>query len=173
MVETGWKLFEMNEEGRLFPLFINKKEETPMNEWVMAEIIDYHPSFAHRPGWHLSDGSFPPDAPWLKSFDGTYRSQRGKRFKRVWCEVEYMVDIDYTEEVLKLPKKCFTDRLPDMGFYKFRESGGRLWVIADRIRITRILSEEERQHILKEMNYDEAAAFELYRQSMAKRMKVV
>lgn len=83
MVKTGWKLFEMNEDGRLFPLFINKKEETPMNEWVMAEIIDYHPSFAHRPGWHLSDGSFPPDAPWLKSFDGTYKSQRGKRFKRV------------------------------------------------------------------------------------------
>lgn len=84
-----------------------------------------------------------------------------------------MVGIDYTEEVLKLPKECFTDRLPDMGFYKFRESGGRLWVIADRIRITRILSEEERQHILKEMNYDEAAAFQPYSQAMAKRMKVV
>lgn len=173
MVKTGWKLFEMNEDGRLFPLFINKKEETPMNEWVMAEIIDYHPGFAHRPGWHLSDGSFSPDAPWLKSFDGTYKSQRGKRFKRVWCEVEYMADIDYTDIVEKLPKKCFTDRLPDMGFYKFRESGGRLWVIADRIRITRILSEDERQQILKEMNYDEAAAFTPYRQAMAKRMKVV
>ena len=169
--KIGYKLFEQREDGKLFPLFISRNQETPMNVWIPAEIIMNHKGFAHRPGWHL--GATMPSAPWLMSLDGTYKSQRGKRFKRVWCEVEYMVDIDYTEEVLKLPKKCFTDRLPDMGFYKFRESGGRLWVIADRIRITRILSEEERQHILKEMNYDEAAAFELYRQSMAKRMKVV
>lgn len=171
-IKTGWKLFEMRDDNKLFPLFIGKTKETPMNEWVMAEIIEYHPSFAHRPGWHLSDGSFPPDAPWLKSFDGTYKSQRGKRFKRVWCEVKYVSDIDYTDVVGQLPKKCFTDRLPNNGFYKFRESGGRLWVIADRIRITRILSEEERQQILKDMNYDEQAAFQPYRSAMAKRMKI-
>lgn len=169
-IAKGFKLFEMRDDGKLFPLFIGKNEETVMNEWVMAEIVEHHPGFAHRPGWHLSDGSFPPDAPWLKSFDGTYKSQRGKRFKRVWCEVEYMADINYTEEVLKLPKKCFTDRLPDRGFYKFRESGGRLWVIADRIRIIRALSEEERQQILKDMNYDEAKAFEPYKISFEKRL---
>ena len=171
-IKKGWKLFEMNDQGQLFPLFIGKTTETLMNEWVMAEIIEYHPSFAHRPGWHLSDGSFPPDAPWLKSFDGTYKSQRGKRFERVWCEVEYVADIDYTDIVEQLPKKCFTDRLPNNGFYKFRESGGRLWVIADRIRITRVISEEERQQILKDMNYDEQAAFEPYKQAMAKRIKI-
>lgn len=171
MVKTGWKLFEMNEEGRLFPLFINKKEETPMNEWVMAEIIDYHPSFAHRPGWHIGAGV--PSATWLMSADGTYKSQRGKKFKRVWCEVEYVADIDYTSIVEKLPQKCFKDRLPDGGFYNFRESGNRLWIIADRIRVKRILSEEERQYILKEENYDETKAFEPYRQAMAKRMKIV
>ena len=170
--KKGFKLFEMNDRGQLFPLFIGKTKETPMNEWVMAEIIDYHPSFAHRPGWHLSDGSFPPDAPWLKSFDGTYKSQRGKRFKRVRCEVEYIDDIDYTDVVKQLPKKCFTDRLPDNGFYKFRESGGRLWIIADRIRIMRVLSEEERQQIIKDMNYDEQAAFLPYKEAMEKRMKI-
>ena len=171
MIKTGWKLFEMRDDKKLFPLFINKKEETPMNEWVMAEIVDYHPSFAHRPGWHL--GATMPSAPWLMSADGTYKSQRGKRFKRVWCEVEYVADIDYTEEVLKLPKKCFTDRLPDGGFYNFRESGNRLWIIADRIRVTRVLGEEERLNILKELNYNEKEAFEPYRKAMAKRMKVV
>lgn len=171
MIKTGWKLFEMRDDQKLFPLFINKKEETPMNEWVMAEIVDYHPSFAHRPGWHI--GATMPSAPWLMSANGTYKSQRGKRFKRVWCEVEYVADIDYTEEVLKLPKKCFTDRLPDGGFYNFRESGNRLWIIADRIRVTRVLSEEERLNILKELNYNEKEAFEPYRKAMAKRMKVV
>ena len=171
MIKTGWKLFGMRDDQKLFPLFINKKEETPMNEWVMAEIIGHHPGFAHRPGWHL--GATMPSAPWLMSADGTYKSQRGKRFKRVWCEVEYVADIDYTEEVLKLPKKCFTDRLPDGGFYNFRESGNRLWIIADRIRITRVLSEEERLNILKELNYNEKEAFEPYRKAMAKRMKAV
>lgn len=171
MIKTGWKLFEMRDDQKLFPLFINKKEETPMNKWVMAEIVDYHPSFAHRPGWHIGTGV--PSAAWLMSADGTYKSQRGKRFKRIWCEVEYVADIDYTEEVLKLPKKCFTDRLPDGGFYTFRESGNRLWIIADRIRVTRVLGEEERLNILKELNYNEKEAFEPYRKAMAKRMKVV
>ena len=171
MIKTGWKLFEMRDDQKLFPLFINKKEETPMNKWVMAEIVDYHPSFAHRPGWHIGTGV--PSAAWLMSANGTYKSQRGKRFKRIWCEVEYVADIDYTEEVLKLPKKCFTDRLPDGGFYNFRESGNRLWIIADRIRVTRVLGEEERLNILKELNYNEKEAFEPYRKAMAKRMKVV
>lgn len=170
-VLKGYKLFEMNSEGKLFPLFIGKKEETPINKWVMAEVIENHPGFAHRPGWHI--GATMPSAPWLMGADGTYKSQRGKKFKRVWCEVEYVADVDYTEEVLKLKKKCFTDRLPDGGFYNFRESGNRLWVIADRIKVTRILSEEERQQVLKGMNYNEKEAFEPYRQAMKKRMKVV
>ena len=114
-----------------------------------------------------------PSAPWLMSADGTYKSQRGKRFKRVWCEVEYVADIDYTNEVEKLPRKCFTDRLPDGGFYKFRESGNRLWIIADRIKVDRILSEDERQKMLVAMGYNEALAFEPYRKAMEKRMKSI
>ena len=170
-INTGYKLFEMRDDGKLFPLFIGKTKETPMNEWVPAEIIDYHPRFSHRPGWHL--GATMPSAPWLMGADGTYKSQRGKRFKRVWCEVEYVADVDYTEIVEQLPKKCFTDRLPDGGFYNFRESGNRLWIIADRIKITRVIDEKERVDILKSMDYDEMEAFEPYRQAMAKRMSNV
>lgn len=168
MIRTGWKLFEQRDDGKLFPLFIGKTKETPMNEWVMAEIIDYHPSFAHRPGWHIGTGV--PSAPWLMSAYGTYKSQRGKRFRRVWCEVEYVADIDYTEYVQTLPKKCFTDRLPDGGFYNFRESGNRLWVIADRIRVTKVISEVERQKIMDDMGYNEAEAFRPYKEAMMKRM---
>lgn len=167
----GYKLFEMDAEGKLFPLFIGKRTETKTNEWVMAEEIMEHKGFAHRPGWHL--GAQLPSAPWLMSADGTYKSQRGKTFKRVWCEVEYVADIDYTEEVMQLPKKCFTDRLPDNGFYNFRESGNRLWVITDRIKITKILTENERQDILNENNYDELEAFEPYRKTFEKRMNKI
>lgn len=167
-IKTGYKLFEMRDDGKLFPLFIGKTQETPVNEWVMAEIIMEHRGFSHRPGWHL--GALIPSAPWLMSADGTYKSQRGKRFRRVWCEVEYVADIDYTEFVEQLPKKCFTDRLPTNGFYNFRESGNRLWVIADRIRITRIISEQERMQILNTMQYDEEEAFKPYKEALAKRM---
>lgn len=170
-IKTGYKLFEQREDGKLFPLFIGKTKETLMNEWIPAEIIEHHPGFAARPGWHL--GAIMPSAPWLMSVDGTYKSQRGKRFKRVWCEVEYVADVDYTEIVQTLPKKCFVDKLPDGGFYNFRESGNRLWVIADRIRITRIISETERTQILSAMGYDETEAFEPYRLAMERRMKNV
>ena len=169
-IKTGYKLFEMDMNGCLYPLFIGKKQETPINEWVMAEIIMDHKGFAHRPGWHI--GATMPSAPWLMSMDGTYKSQRGKRFKRVWCEVEYVADVDYTEIVEQLPKKCFTDRLPDGGYYKFRESGNRLWIIADRIKITKILSEEERIRILEEMNYNEEKEFEPYKKAFEKRQGI-
>ena len=170
-IKKGWKLFEMRDDGKLFPLFIGKTKETPMNKWVPAEIIEEHKGFAHRPGWHL--GTQIPSAPWLMGADGTYKSQRGKRFRRVWCEVEYVADVDYTDVVQQLPKKCFVDRLPDNGFYNFRESGNRLWVIADRIKIIRILEENERINILKFAEYDETEAFEPYRKAMERRINIV
>ena len=166
----GYKLFEQREDGKLFPLFIGKTKETPMNEWVPAEIIMDHRGFSHRPGWHL--GAYLPSAPWLMSMDGAYTSQRGKKFKRIWCEVEYVTDVDYTDVVAKLPKKCFTDRLPDGGFYAFKESGNRLWIIADRIKITKILNESERQQMLADAGYNETEAFEPYKKAMEKRKKL-
>lgn len=168
-IKTGYKLFEMRNDGKLFPLFIGKTKATPMDEWVPAEIVMEHKGFAHRPGWHI--GATMPSAPWLMGADGTYKSQRGKKFKRVWCEVEYVADIDYTDIVMQLPKKCFTDRLPNGGFYAFRESGDRLWVIADRIRITRVLSESERLQVLDNMNYNESEAFAPYKIALEKRMQ--
>lgn len=169
-IRKGYKLFEMRDDQKLFPLFIGKTKETPVGEWIYGEIIPTK-NFFCRPGWHLNCSL--PSAVHLMGADGTYKSQRGKKFKRVWCEVEYVADVDYTETVQSLPKKCFIDRLPDGGFYNFRESGNRLWVIADRIKITKILTEEERLNILKEMNYDEEQMFEPYRVVFEKRMKSI
>ena len=171
MIKKGYKLFEQREDGKFFPLFIGKTKETPLYEWVMAEVVMEHKGFAHRPGWHI--GAHLPSAPWLMGADGTYKSQRGKRFKRVWCEVEYVADVNYTDVVQNLPKKCFTDQLPNNGYYEFKESGDRLWIIADRIKITKILSENERQNILKEMNYDEVRAFKPYKTRFENRKKIV
>ena len=55
----GYKLFEMNSKGQLFPQFIGKNEETKMNEWLHAEYIPTK-GFATRGGWHVG---LIPDAP--------------------------------------------------------------------------------------------------------------
>jgi hypothetical protein len=167
-IEKGYKLFEQDQEGNLFALFIDKKTKMPFGEWLKAGIFPTK-SFSVRPGFHIGQIC---SAPWLMSFDGTYKSQRSKYWRRVWAEVEYVAEIDYTDKVLKLPKKCLQDSLPIDGYYKFRETGcNRIWIIADQMKIIKVLSEDERQNILKSINYDEQEAFEPYRKAMAKRMK--
>lgn len=169
-MNLGYKLFERNKKtGKLYPLFIGKDQETPMNTVVKAEIIQDHKGFAHRPGWHI--GTTVPSAPWLMSKDGTYKSKRGKSYERVWCLVAYNAVIDYTKVVEKLPKKCFTDRLPDNGFYLFRESGNRVWVITDAIEVICVISEQERLDIMNKMGYNEQKEFEPYKKAILKRAR--
>ena len=164
----GYKLFEQDPMGNLYPLFIGKKNSMHIKEWQKAEILPTK-GFAVRPGFHIGEIC---SAPWLMSFDGTYKSQRSKYWKRIWAEVEYVADNDYSEKVNQLPKKCFQYILPENGFYKFRETGcKRIWIISDQMRILRILSEIERQNILKNMNYNEKFEFEPYRKAIVKRMR--
>lgn len=161
----GYKLFESDKSGNLYPLFIDSRNIVPVGKWIPAEN---HPTkgFAPRPGWHVG---LIPDAPWLKKADGSYGSRRFKHGQRVWCEVEYLDEIDYQAEAEATKKKCFTDRIPVNGCYVFRECGKGDWIISGGLKVVRILSEDERQEILKLMNYDESAAFEPYRQSFAKK----
>ena len=166
----GYKLFEQDSKGNLFPLFIDKNTSLPIGEWIKAE---FHPTkgFAARGGWHL--GADVPDAPWLKSYNGTnigYYKSRWKYGKRVWCKVEYNTNHDYNSEVKKLNKKCFVDRVPEDGFYFFREVGKGTWVITSDIRIINVMTDEERNDIMKKMRYDEANAFVRYKETFEKRM---
>lgn len=169
-IKTGYKLFEMDEHGNLYALFIDKNTIMPINEWLKAGKFPTK-GFALRPGYHIGEI---PAAPWLMSANGTYKSQRRKNWKRVWAEVEYVADIDYTLAVQTLPGKCMKHTLPHHGFYQFRETGvNRVWIIADRMRIVRVLSEEERMEVLNKMNYDEVKAFEPYKAAFEKRMKTI
>lgn len=165
-IDKGFKLFEMDNKGNLHALFIDKHTIMPINSWMKAGIFPTK-GFSVRPGFHIGKIC---SAPWLMSADATYKSQRSKKWKRVWAEVEYISSNDYTKDVQDMPEKCMKDKLPTDGFYFFKEAGvGRIWIIADQMRITRILSEEERQKILKEMNYDESEAFAPYKIAFEKR----
>lgn len=166
--KTGYKLFEENGNGQLFPLFIGSKKETQVGKWIHAEYIPTK-GFAKRGGWHI--GTI-PDAPWLKGYNGTplgcYRS-RWKTGRRVWCLVEYNATHDYNEEVSHLPGKCFADKIPNDGFYFFREAGKGTWSITSDIRIVKKLTEEERTEILQRENYDEIGAYAKYKATFEKR----
>lgn len=169
--KTGYKLFEENGNGQLFPLFIGARKETPTGEWIHAEYIPTK-GFAKRGGWHI--GSL-PDAPWLKGYNGTpigcYRS-RFARGRRVWCLVEYNATNDYNNEVAKLPGKCFADKVPENGYYFFREAGKGTWSITSDIRIVRKLTETERMEILRSAGYDEAKAYKKYKTAFEKRRAI-
>ncbi len=169
---VGYKLFEMNKEGKLFPLFIDKANEVPVGKWVHAKFTPCK-GFAARGGWHI--GADVPDAPWLKGYNGTdngcYRSRFSKG-KRVWCEVEYNSNNNYDEIVQTLPKKCFIDKVPEDGYYRFREVGKGVWIISSDIKVNKIMSEDERQQIMKAKGYDEVAAYSKYKQTFEKRMKI-
>lgn len=166
-INKGYKLFEQDERGNLYALFIDKNTIMPTNEWMNAGIFPTK-GFSVRPGYHIGQI---PSAPWLMSANGMYKSQRRKHWKRVWAEVEYIADHDYTEYVKNMPSKCMKDQLPLDGFYFFKEAGvGRIWIIADKMRIVRVLSEEERMEVLKKMNYNETDAFASYKSAFEKRM---
>ena len=169
--KTGYKLFEENGNGQLFPLFIGAKSETKTGVWLRAEYLPTK-GFAKRGGWHI--GSL-PDAPWLKGYDGSetgcYKS-RWKTGRRVWCLVEYNATTDYNSEVAKLPGKCFADKVPENGYYFFREAGKGTWSITSDIRIVRKLTERERKDILKSAGYDEVKEYAKYKTAFEKRRKV-
>jgi len=167
--QIGYKLFEQDPEGNLYALFIDKKAVMPMGKWLKAQVRPTK-GFSQRPGFHIGEGI--PSAPWLMSADGTYKSQRSKYWKRIWAEVEYVAEHDYTDRVASLPHKCFQVETPHNGFYKFRETGvNRIWIIADKMKINHVLTEEERQEILRNIGYDEASAFAPYKAALEKRIK--
>lgn len=79
----AYKLVRLKKDGKLYPLFINKNNPTPIGEWLPAEC---HPTkgFAVRQGWHCC---VQPVAPHLKM-----KLTNGEL--RVWVEVE-VDDFEY------------------------------------------------------------------------------
>ena len=170
--KIGYKLFEMDTYGNLYPLFLDKNTTYPVGEWINAEI-HYSDKFAPRPGLHCG---VIPAAPWLMSYgengDGYYKGRR-KGWHRVWTEVEYNCTIDYNEEVSKLQKKCFTDKIPENGWYYFKEYGKATWIITDKIKIRKVLTESERQNILEDAEYNEQQEWIPYKNALEKRMGII
>lgn len=106
----AYKLLRYKKDGKLYPLFINKKTSTPIGVWIDAEC---HPTkgFAVRKGWHCT---LKPVAPHLKM-----KLKSGEL--RVWVEVE----------------------VEDYEFFNRPESQGGKWVLAQKMKINKIMSDDE------------------------------
>lgn len=67
----AYKLVRKMKDGTLAPLFINKRQRFPLEQWMQAES---HPTkgFALRPGFHCTSNPYAP-----------HLSPHG----RVWCKV--------------------------------------------------------------------------------------
>ena len=74
---TAYKLMKLGKDGKVYPLFINKKEATRFGEVLKAKCYPTK-GFAIRCGWHCC---FTPYAPHLKE-----ELANGER--RVWVEVK-------------------------------------------------------------------------------------
>lgn len=68
----AFKLFRQRKDGSLGPLFINRRQRIPLNEWLNAEA---HPTkgYKFRPGWHCTRLQLAPHL---------------SKKNRVWCKVE-------------------------------------------------------------------------------------
>lgn len=84
----AYKLLRRLKDGKLYPLFINKKETTEFNKWLIAECYPTK-GFAVRKGFHCT---FTPYAPHL-----SMKLASGE--ERVWveCEIEDWTTYDRPE----------------------------------------------------------------------------
>lgn len=112
----AYKLLRIKKDGKLYPLFINKTKETPIDEWMDAKCYPTK-GFAVRQGWHCC---FKPIAPHLKT-------QLANGEHRVWveCEVE------------------------DWKSYNRPESQGGAWILAQKMKINRVLTFDEVEKVDK------------------------
>lgn len=139
-----YKLFRIK-NGKLFPLYVNAKEETPIGEWVKSkpgELVDGTHVKANgcsgklrlRAGWH---STMIPFTNWIgrKQEDGTLIQRKDT----VWCECEVKGN------EVKAKTKNGYDVVPDDSFYYFKTNSKQIdpWIISDWIKVNRILTNEE------------------------------
>ena len=136
-----YKLFR-EKNGKLYPLFVNANKETPVGEWIDAEVGDKKDethvksrlgSLSLRPGWHSTEIPF---TDWIgeRQSDGSL----AQRKDTVWCECEVK------GKQLQVTSRYGSRELLN-GWYYFRTNSKQIdpWIISNKIKVTRILSNEE------------------------------
>ena len=177
-MEKAYKLFRIkkSEPGKIFPLFVDADNETPIGEWVEAKCGERTDKgkvksklgpLCYRPGWHLS-----ADMPHVVHI-GVKGSSGEIEFlnpDHVWCEVEYSTDINYQEEAnmngmnkkgIIIPKNAFITHVPENGFYRYKTNPNMFsdWIIAGSIKVNRIIDDEEVKAICNSYGFEPLPRF--------------
>ncbi len=143
----GYKTFEIDDNGNLYPAMVREKRPIPVGKWLVAEFRGKDPRLKERPGWHMSDL---PMAPQLRS------RKTGKMSPtRVWAEVEMGGDAE-----LHPGKDGLLGEVPKPGEFYTHKQGRALWKIGGAVRITRILYDPEVADILTKAGRPADAAAE-------------
>jgi hypothetical protein len=115
------------------------------------------PSVKYRPGWH---GDIVPDASHL-SQPGSKKGTAGAN--RVWAEVEFSNDKDYTDIVNQRginpktgkfnPKEADIDYIPVGGSYRYKTNPNMegAWLIGGEMKVNRVLDLKEVNQIRKDL----------------------
>ena len=140
-----YKLFRIKNE-KLYPMFVYATEEMPLGEWINAKVGELKDethvksrlgALSLRPGFHSCEVPF---TDWIGK-----KGEDGKLYQRqdtVWCECEVLGN------QLNITERYGLRTIPD-GWYYFKTKPKQIfpWIISDKIKINRILSDEEVQNI--------------------------
>lgn len=168
-MNKAYKLMRVkkNEPGKIFPLFVDADNETPIGVWIDAKCGERTENgkvksklgdLCYRPGYHLSD-----EMPYVTHI-GVKGASGEIEFlnpNHVWCEVEYSADVDYQEEANRngmnkkgvvIPKNAYLTYLPENGYYRYKTNPMMFgsWIIAGKIKVNRILTDAEVREICNE-----------------------
>lgn len=140
-----YKLFRVK-NNKLYPLFVNANTEMKLGKWLRAEVgekaDDTHVKsrlgkLSLRPGFHSTTIPF---TDWIgkRMEDGTL----ARRPNEVWCECEVKgkeINVSERNGLRELPK----------GYYLFKTNSKQKepWIISDKIKINKVLTEDEVKEI--------------------------
>ena len=138
-----YKLFR-TKNGKLYPLYVEANRNMPIGEWIMAavgeKVDDTHVKasgcggkLSLRPGLH---STMIPFTDWIgkRQEDGTL----AQKPDTVWCECE--VEGNQLEVTNRYGSRELLD-----GWYFFRTNSRQKepWIISNKLKINRVLSNEE------------------------------
>lgn len=153
-------MFRVNKRhpGKIFPLFVDFQEPTPIGIWVDAKEGEKNSDgkvksrlgpLCFRPGWHLSDIPLAIHIG-VKDDSGNIVAMNSEH---VWCECEYSDSIDYQPKANEngmrkgklVSKFAYLTEIPVNGYYRYKTNPNMLgeWIIAGGIKIDRILTDAE------------------------------
>ena len=160
--KQAFKLFKVK-QGKLYPLYINTEKPLAMDKWLVAEegerlengkVKSKLGGLAFRPGYHCCN------IPLADHIGKKVGNKLVQRKDTVWCLVEMMADVDFTEAVKRInpnnPRDCYLKALPINGFYAYKTNPNAKvdWFITGGIKIVKTLNFEEVKAICKSNGFE-------------------